>query len=152
MAISAVNLGTNGMVSVGAADLVAEAGAWSEIAGVVSAELSISHDAVDTTHNDDAGFTSAVYGNTTVTMSVTARFDPSDTAQGTVETVAADLSGSSKVVKAWRFQPIVGAGESVWMFNGVITSFGLNMANNEAIDMTFEVQSTGSITYATDAA
>lgn len=147
MAISAVNLGTDSTVGVGASGQTVPSGTFVDIGGVTNLSMSVSHNMVDTTNNDDSGFTSGKYGNTTVTVSVECRFDPSDTAQATVRTTAADLDGSPKVLKAWRVRPIVGSTEDEWSFEGVITSYEISGGNDEPVNVSFEIQSTGSVTY-----
>jgi len=147
MGLGAINLGTDSYVGVGATGQVVPGGTFAEIAGIFSGSLSISHDAVDTTNNDDAGFTSAKYGNTTVTLSLEYRFDPTDSAQGTLRTVASDLDGSCKVQKAFAVRPIVGTGEDSWSFEGIITSYEISYNNNEPVNVSIEVQSTGAVTY-----
>lgn len=148
MAISAVNLGTNSTLGIGASGETVPSGTFVDIGGIFTGSMSVSHDPVDTTNNDDGGFTSAEYGNTTITLSFECRFDPSDTAQGTVRTVAADLDGASKVKQAFRVRPVVGNTEDEWSFDGIITSFELNAAtNNEPVNVSVEVQSTGPVVY-----
>jgi len=148
MSISAVNLGTDSTVGIGASGQTVPSGTFVDIGGIFSGTMSISHDPVDTTNNDDNGFTSAEYGNTTITLSFEARFDPTDTAQGTVRTVAADLDGSCKVKQAFRVRPIVGSTEDEWSFDGIITSFEMNPCeNNEAVNVSIEIQSTGAAIY-----
>jgi len=148
MAISAVNLGTGCYIGIGNSGEVAPGGSFVEIGGIFSSSMSVSHDAVDTTNNDDAGFTSAEYGNTTVTLSLECRFDPTDTAQGTLRTIAADLDGSSKVKKAFVIRPIEAAGEDSWSFDGVVTKFDVSFNNNEPVNISVEVQSSGAVVYA----
>lgn len=148
MALGAINIGTNSYVGVGASGQTAPSGAFDEIAGTYSGSLSIAHDAIDTTNNDDAGFTSAAYGNTTVTLSVEFRYDPTDTGQGTIRDVAADLDGTCKVKKAFFIKPIVGSGEDCWSFEGIITAFDVSYNNNEPVNVSITVQSTGAVTYA----
>ena len=150
MSISAVNLGTDGTIGVGASGQTVPSGTFVDIGGVFSGSMSVAHNMVDTTNNDDGGFTSGKYGNTTVTMSFEARFDPTDTAQATVRTIAADLDGSCKALKAWRFRPIVGSTEDEWSFEGVVTSYEITGQNNdEPVNVSVEVQSTGAVTYST---
>jgi hypothetical protein len=149
MAISAVNLGTNCYIGIGASGQTVPSGTFVEIGGIYSSSMSVSHDAVDTTNNDDAGFTSAEYGNSTVTLSFECRFDPTDTAQGTLRTIAADLDGSCKVKRAFAIRPIVGSGEDSWSFEGVITKYDVSFNNNEPVNISVEVQSSGAVTYST---
>lgn len=146
MAVSDVFLGTDSTIGIGAEGEVS-GGTFTDIGGLYTGSMSWSHDAVDTTCNDDSGFTSAVYGNTTVTLSFEGRFDPSDAAQATLRTAA--LTG--KTIQAFRVRPIVGNSEDEFFFDGVITSFELNPAeNNTPINFSCEVQSTGAATFDSD--
>lgn len=148
MAITAVNLGTNSQIGIGASGQGVD-GTFDTIGGLTNKSISISHDAVDTTNDDDSGFTSAEYGNTTVTLSLEGRYDDDDAGQAALRTAAADLDGSSKVKKAFEIRPIVATGEDAWAFDGIITSFEITMNNNEPVDFSCEIQSTGSVEYDT---
>jgi len=148
MPISAVNLGTDSTVGIGATGHTVPSGTFVDIGGITNISLNVSHNLVDTTNNDDNGFTSNKYGNTTVTLSIEGRFDPSDAAQATLRTVAADLDGSCKVVKAFCIRPIVGSGEDSWSFEGNVSSFETTGGNDEPVNFTAEIQATGQPTYA----
>jgi hypothetical protein len=119
------------------------------LGGVVSGTFTVAHNAVDTTNNDDNGFTSMLPGNTTLTLSAELRFDPTDTAQGTLEAIAADVDnggGSFKALKAFRVRPLIGSNESEWSFDGYVTNFEITQSNDEAVNVSFECQSSGAST------
>ena len=109
--------------------------------------MTITHNEVDTTNNDDSGFTSFKPGNTTITVSVECRFDVvNDTSgQATIEDIAGDVDGGSlKTLRAFRIRPIVGSGtDSEWSFDGYVTSFEVSMGNDEAVNLSFEMTSVG---------
>lgn len=150
MAISAISLGTDSTVGIGAAGQTVPSGTFNDIGGIVSGSLTIATNAVDTTNNDDNGFTSMLPGNTTITLSLECRFDVVNdtTGQAVLEDIGADVDGGSfKALKAFRVRPVVGSGTaSEWSFDGYVTSFDISMGNDEAVNVSIEVQSTGAST------
>ena len=146
MAIASTFLGTNSIIGVGVTGQTVPAGTFVTIGGVASGSLTITHDAVDTTNNDDAGYTSFQVGNATATLSLECRFDPvGDTAQATIRTAF-----NAKAVKAFKIEPAGAAnGEDSWSFEGHVISMEINGGtNNETVNISMEIQSTGAITWA----
>lgn len=146
-AINTVSLGTDSTVGIGAAGQSVPAGTFVDIGGITSGTLTISSTQVDTTNNDDNGFTSFLPGNTTITLSVECRFDVVNdtTGQAVIEDIAGDVDGGSfKALRSFRVRPVVGSGTaSEWSFDGYVTSFDLSMGNDEAVNLSFEVTSVG---------
>lgn len=147
MAVNSLTLGTDSII--GVANVGTDVtGSFTTIGGVVSGSLTIEHNSVDTTNNDDSGFTSFKPGNTTITLSVECRYDPvEDSAQSTIESIAADVDNggtSFKALKSWLIQPAGNtSGESEFAFDGYVTSFDISMGNDEVVNLSFEVTSVG---------
>ena len=146
MAVTSVGLGTDSTIGVGNAGETAPSGTFDTIGGMTSGTFTIEHNEVDTTNNDDNGYTSFKPGNTTMTLSAEFRFDPTDTAQGVLEDIAADVTtGNLKALRAWIVRPLGAvSGESTWSFDGYVTSFEMNPGtNDEPVTCSIEVKATG---------
>jgi hypothetical protein len=149
MAISAVYVGRQSTIEIDAASSETTPAIVSAvtIGGIFTGSFVRTANTVDSTNNDSGGYTQKEIGNSSATLSFSCRFDPSDAAQLEAEAAA---NGATKVKKTFRVRPIVGSGESQWLFNGIITSCTINPGvNEEAVNMEISVESSGAVTYST---
>lgn len=143
-AISSIGLGRSSLIQIGAAGEVAAGGEFQTIGGVYTGTFTISHNSVDTTNNNDLGYTSMLLGNTTITLSFECRYDSTDDGQADIFAVGHTFGGGSfKAVKAFRVQPM-GASDESYSFDGYVTSVSLNPGENEGpVNMSVEIQASG---------
>jgi predicted secreted protein len=143
-AISNIYLSNSAVVGVGAAGQTAAGGTFSTIGGIYSGTLTVSHNVIDTTNSTDAGQTSMLLGNTTWTLSLECRYDPTDAGQAVLRNVGSETSnGSYKGVKAFSVQPI-GTSNEEYSFDGFVTSFSINPGENDnSVNLSVEIQSSG---------
>jgi len=146
MAITAKNIGTNSEVIYHATPTTTEFGTFisggSKLGGIQSGSLDISNNMVDTTNNDDAGYTSAEYGNQSATLTVDCIFDPTDTAQAAL--IAACKAKTKVGIGA---APIYTSNEQAYVFGALVESMSLNPGENDAAEtISFSFVSTGAIT------
>lgn len=146
MAISAKNIGTNSLIlyyaSTGTTEAQTMHDSGTAVGGVQSGSLDLSNNMVDTTNNDDAGYTSAEYGNQSATFSVDCIYDPSDTAQ------AALLAASfAKTKVCMGIAPIDGNNEDMYIFDALLDGVSWNPGENDAAEtVSFSFVSDGTIT------
>ena len=146
-AISSIGLGTDSVIRIGTAGTLANDqvdASWKLVGGVYTGSFNISHNVVDTTNNNDVGYTSMLLGNTTITLSFECRYDPADDGQALAFAVGHTFGGGSfKGIKAFMVQPF-GAGDQTFAFDGYVTNVSLNVGENDApLNMTVEVQGSG---------
>lgn len=117
-----------------------------EIGDVFGGSFDVSAPSVDTTHNDDNGWVSRLYGNREMTGSFTCRFDPADSGQNEAMGAA-----DGQTLVYLRIRPTGNsAGDDQWHGQFLITSYSSNPGDNAApVDITFNFESTGSITHDT---
>lgn len=148
MAISAKNIGTNSAIKYHATAGTAASTVYSggtAIGGVQSGSLTISTNMVDSTNNDDAGYTSAVYGNQSASFSLDCVFDPSDQAQSDI---LDDLTGKTKF--RLGIGPIDGTGEDWYVFDALVESADFNPGENDGLQtISFSFVSDGTVTRTT---
>jgi len=142
----AYTLGTDSVIRVGAAGQTTPSGTFVDIGLILSGSLNISHNSVDTTNNDDAGYTSFLPGNTTITLSCECRYDPTNAGIQDIRDVAADFgNGSFKGEVAFEVLPFGDVdGFEGYSFDAYVTSFEVNVAENDtALNLSFEATATG---------
>lgn len=146
MAITAKNIGTNSEIfyyaSTGTTEMGTFVSSGSKLGGVQSGSLDISNNMVETTNNDDNGYTSNEYGNQSATLTVDCIYDPTDTAQAAL--IAATFS-KTKVCLA--VAPIYATNEDAYIFDALLDSISMNPGENDAVEtISFSFVSTGTIT------
>lgn len=135
----ASSVGTSATVHVSTTD-----SSYALIGKIKSASLTIDNVEVDSTTNDDAGYTSALYGNQSATLSLTVSYDTSDAQQTTM------INAVYAKTKLWfRVRPTVGSGLRETRFQAVITSMNPSASNGALVELTFTIKSDGTITNAT---
>lgn len=109
-----------------------------------SVSLTMDNAEVDSTTNDDAGFTSALYGNQTANLNVTVSYDTSDAQQTTM------INAVYAKTKLWfRVRPTVGSGLRETRFQAVLLSMNPSASNGALVELSFTIKSDGTITNAT---
>lgn len=143
MAIGEATVGTTSKVwyvaTTGNTDAdVLEAG--SAVGGIQSISWDLSNNMLDSTNNDDAGFTSAVYGNQSCSLTLDCVFDLTDTAQLALITAA-----TAKTKVGIGYHPTAANGEKMFLFDALVESSGISGGNDEIVTISFTLTSTGTI-------
>lgn len=145
MAIAAKNIGTNSELFYYATTGTTEFGtlisSGSKLGGVQSITWSVNNNMVDSTNNDDGGYTSALYGNQSASLSVDCVYDPTDTAQGAL--IAAAFA---KTKVCMGYAPIYTNNEDAYVFDALVEAAEVPSANDETITISFTFTSDGTIT------
>lgn len=114
-----------------------------EVLQVTSCSFDMNAPTVDTTNNDDAGWTSALYGNRSLSGSFSCRFDPAGSAIGSLMAAA-----DGQVIIYLRFRPTgATSGDDSWHGAALVTSYSMGMDNAAPVDITFNWESTSSWTH-----
>ena len=111
------------------------------LGGVTSISFDWNNNMIDTTNNDDAGYTSNEYGNQSASLSVDCIYDPSDTAQAAVLSA---VKNKTKILVGYH--PIVANGEDMYIFSSLVESSPISGGNDEVVTVSFTFTSTGTIT------
>jgi len=148
MAIAAKNIGTNSLViyyaSTGTTEAQTMHDSGNAVGGIQSITWDLNNNMVDTTNNDDGGYTSAEYGNQSCSFSIDCIYDPSDTAQGAL--IAAAFA-KTKVCMAYA--PIDGNNEDMYIFDALVEATSPQGGNDEAVTISFSFVNDGTITRST---
>jgi predicted secreted protein len=123
---------------------VDDGGGFDTVGGITSMSLSSSHDTIDETDFDSAGYKESAYGETQLTISVTYLRDEADAGQDALR--AAD---SGKTTVSARYRPTVAAGADQITFTAKVNSLERSNERNADVEETVELESSGSITYDT---
>lgn len=117
---------------------------YTEIGEIVSASRSFSNDTAESTSNDSGGYKTREYTNAEQTLSVTCRYDKTDTGQ------AAVIAAAEAKTKLWlRYRPKASSGEFEWRASHTIDSYEISADNDGIDELTFTATSDGTITKAT---
>lgn len=135
----AAALGTNSTVHISADGIT-----YALLGKLKSGSVAVDNVEVDSTTNDDAGYTSALYGNQSVSVSVSCAYDSSDAQQTTLINAA-----YAKTTLYYRIRPTVGSGLRQVIFQGLATNKTGSFANNSLVELAFSIKSTGTITNST---
>lgn len=115
-----------------------------DVGGLVSATMSLSNELADATDFDSAGWKEQLYAESQVTVSLECLRDEADTAQDALRTAA---TGKSTI--AMIFEPYDNAGADSITFTGYVTSHEVNDARGEVVTDTYEIVSSGTVTFGT---
>jgi TP901-1 family phage major tail protein len=115
-----------------------------DIGGAKDISFSASRDTIDVTDNDSTG-QEHLEGLPSASLSFTCNYDEADTAFSTLLT-----SNENGTQIYYRYRPRGDTSTAKeYKFQGTITSFEASGATDGAVEMSVEVESTGSITYGT---
>jgi hypothetical protein len=145
MAITAKNIGTNSLViyyaSTGTTEAQTMHNSGTAVGGIQGISWDLSNNMVDATNNDDAGSTSAEYGNRSCSFSIDCVFDPTDSAQASLLAAA---FAKTKVCMAYA--PVNGNNEDMYIFDALVETTGVTGGNDELITVSFSFVNDGTIT------
>lgn len=116
---------------------------YTEVGGLKSASDSFSHNMIDTTDNDSAGWSSSMSGTSTLTASFTLNYDELDSGQDMIRT-----SNEGKTSLYYRLSPAGRtAGNREIKGQAYITSFEDPSASFDGVEeISMEIQFTGALT------
>lgn len=110
------------------------------INGIVDANLAGENNMIDTTTHDENS-RSFIYGRFSGTIDGTLKWDDTDTGQ---EAVKDDFFAATTSVYVFRMETLSGADE--YTGTGLVSSFGPSGPNDDAGEMAFTIQLTGTLT------
>lgn len=145
MAITSCELGTGSVIEVDITSMAMTSA--SVVGGRITGNLTIEDDMPDATNNDDAGSTSAKYGNRTVRSTFNVRYDY-------VGDAAQIMLADTKIAKSEALWIAVSprdatAGMNVATFKALIENFEITHDNGALVDMNVTVRSNGPVTWDT---
>lgn len=100
----------------------------------------------DITNNDSAGYTEVLYADSTMTLQVDARYDPTDTVQTNAMAYCAAKTDASGTYLSVRVRPQVGSGLEQWAFRAYVESFNVTMPHGEVVDISISFRGSGAPT------
>lgn len=127
-------LGRNGNLTVGGTDL----------GGIVSMSFALSHETADATDFDSVGYKENDYAESQATISIETLRDEADTAQDALRSAA-----SGKTTVSIVYEPYDNAGADRYSFTAHVTSLDVANARGELVTDSWELLSSGSITFDT---
>ena len=110
----------------------------SDVGGLLSASMNISHELADATDFDSAGWKEFVYDESEITYSLECLRDEADTAQDSLRTAA---TGKSTV--ALVFEPYDAGGADKITSTCYVTSHEVSMTRGEVVKDTYELKDGG---------
>jgi hypothetical protein len=111
-----------------------------EIQNILSADLNGSIDMASDTTNDSNGFHENCYADQQVTLDITCKYAEATGIEDVMQEFYTNRAGATFV-----FTPISG-GDS-WSFTGRISSLNVTTTTGETIEVSFTVESSGTITF-----
>ena len=113
--------------------------------GIVDANFAGENNMIDTTTHDESS-RSFIYGRFSGTIDGTLKWDDEDAGQ---EAIKADFFGAATSSYVFRMQSVSGADE--YTGTGLVASFGPSGPNDDAAEMAFTIQLSGTVTRSTQA-
>ena len=143
MAITTCALGTDSIIEIDITDITMAAAVT--LGGQVTGSVSVDDDIPDATNNDDAGATSAKYGNRTVTSTFNVRYDYVGD-QGQIRLLDAKIAKSETIFIRVSPRGKTASFNNV-AFKAIITSLEITHDNGALVDMSVSVRSNGAVTW-----
>lgn len=112
---------------------------YDDLGKVVSAELTITSDIADSTTNDSGGWKEGEYADAQGALSVTMKYDSSNTAQKRI----IDEMHTNRTKVWFRFRPEEATGELQWIFLATVSEAGVSIATGEVEEFSCSGESSG---------
>ncbi len=116
---------------------------YTDINGIVDADLAMENAELDTTTHDDTNSRSYIYGRFSGTINATLKWDDADTGQDTLIT-----SFLNKTILDYRFRMETLVGAQEYESQGLVTALNPSGPNDDVAEMPVTIRLTGDITKA----
>jgi TP901-1 family phage major tail protein len=114
---------------------------YNTVAGVVDITINFSDELADVSDKDSSGHKEYIPGFDDVTVDVSLRWEEDDTYFADLEAAAID-----KLVRNWQIRPQTDVGSIEYTGAGYISSFSVEMPNDDAVQASATIQITGGLT------
>jgi hypothetical protein len=117
---------------------------YTDIGKIIDATVALAHDLADETTDDSAGWKESKFADSQLTLTISGKFNSSDTGQGMLITAA-----TGKTTYYFRWRPDEVGGERQIIMQGNVESFDREGSTGEVQTFSATIQSTGTVTEST---
>lgn len=113
-----------------------------DIQNILSCDINCTNELADDTTNDSNGYKEACYSDQQITLDITCKYD--ETGAAGIDKVL-DAFFDRTTSNEYVAQPTTGG--YTYTFDGLVSSLNISTTTSETIEVSFTVESTGTITF-----